>query len=101
MSRETQITTEELRQRIAAGDKLQLIDVREVEEVNQGMIEGAQHIPMGQIPSRLDEISSDGEVVLICRSGYRSERVREYLNENGYNNCLNMSGGMIEWVEGE
>ncbi|WP_411343110.1 rhodanese-like domain-containing protein [Paenibacillus sp. WLX1005] len=101
MARETQITTEELRQRIAAGDKLQLIDVREDEEVSQGMIEGAQHIPMGQIPTRLDEISSDTEVVLICRSGYRSERVREYLSENGYDNCLNMSGGMIDWVEGE
>ncbi len=101
MSKQTQITTDELRERINAGEKLQLIDVREHEEVVQGMIDGARHIPMGEIPGRLDEIDPDAPTVLICRSGYRSERVREYLSQHGYDNCLNMEGGMIDWVEGE
>lgn len=101
MTNETQITTDELRQRLAAGEQLQLIDVREHDEVIYGMIEGARHIPMNQIPVRMEEIDPDVQTVLICRSGARSERVREYLNQNGYSNCLNMEGGMIDWMEGE
>ncbi|WP_458121786.1 rhodanese-like domain-containing protein [Paenibacillus sp. Z6-24] len=101
MTQHTQITTDELRKRLAAGEQLQLIDVREDEEVAQGMIEGARHIPMGQIPDRMGEIDPSAETILICRSGYRSERVREYLQQFGYTNCINMSGGMIDWVDSE
>lgn len=56
-----------------------MIDVREDEEVAQGMIDGAKHIPLGQIPDRLSEIDKSGEIILICRAGYRSERACEYL----------------------
>lgn len=101
MSNPTQIDTDELGERLAAGEQLQLIDVREDEEVNQGMIDGAKHIPLGQIPDRLDEIDKTIPTVLICRSGYRSERAREYLQQLGYDHCLNMSGGMIDWVENQ
>ncbi|MBT2287763.1 rhodanese-like domain-containing protein [Paenibacillus albidus] len=91
-----QITTEELRNRLEAGEDLVLIDVREDEEVSFGMIPGALHIPMGDIPQRTDEISKDAEIVFICRSGARSQRVCEYLQQFGYK-ATNLSGGMIEW----
>ena len=89
------ITTEELKRRLDAGEKPTLIDVREHEEVVHGMIPGAVHIPMGDIPSRLDEIPREGEVIFICRSGNRSGRVCEYLAKLGFERPTNMLGGML------
>ncbi|MDF1509401.1 rhodanese-like domain-containing protein [Robertmurraya sp. DFI.2.37] len=90
------ITTEELEQKIENGEELLLIDVREDEEVAQGMIQGAKHIPMGQIPLHLDKLDKDKEYIFICRSGRRSENVCYYLQEQGYK-VRNMVGGMLEW----
>jgi len=92
-----QITAQELRQRLTAGEDLILIDVREEEEVASGMIQGALHIPMGEIPYRTDDIQADAEIIFICRSGARSQRVCEYLHHHGYTKTANLSGGMIEW----
>ncbi|MNC61696.1 molybdopterin biosynthesis-like protein MoeZ [compost metagenome] len=62
------------------------------------MIPGASHIPMGEIPQRTAELPADAEVIFICRSGARSQRVCEYLQQFGFNTA-NLSGGMIEWNE--
>ncbi|MFD1776117.1 rhodanese-like domain-containing protein [Paenibacillus rhizophilus] len=94
-----QITAEELHQRLKSGEELVLIDVREADEVAFGMISGAQHIPMGDIPYRSSDIPEEAEVIFICRSGSRSQRVCEYLSSQGYNGVVNLSGGMIEWSE--
>lgn len=99
MTQIAEIQPSELRHRIQAGEKLQMIDVREDEEVAQGMIDGAKHIPLGQIPDRLSEIDKSGEIIIICRSGYRSERACEYLQQLGYDGCTNMVGGMLEWQQ--
>jgi rhodanese-related sulfurtransferase len=93
-----QITPQELQQRIETGEDLVLIDVREDEEVAYGMIPGARHIPMGEIPQRMKEFPADTEVIFICRSGGRSQRVCEYLQQYGYI-VTNLSGGMIDWNE--
>ncbi|UQZ36286.1 rhodanese-like domain-containing protein [Paenibacillus sp. PK3_47] len=93
-----QITPQELRQRISAGEELILIDVREDDEVAFGMIPGARHIPMGLIPEHTEELPADREIIFICRSGARSQRVCQYLQQFGYKGT-NMSGGMIEWYE--
>lgn len=93
-----QITPQELRQCLEKGEDLVLIDVREDEEVAYGMIPGALHIPMGEIPYRTEDIPSDANVIFICRSGARSQRVCEYLQQFGYQ-ATNLSGGMIEWNE--
>lgn len=90
-------TVEQLKARLDAGEKPYMIDVREDEEVAFGMIEGAVHIPMGQIPDRLAEIPDDREVIFICRSSGRSGRVCEYLEAQGYGNVVNMLGGMLAW----
>lgn len=87
----------EIKERLAKGEALILIDVREAEEVAQGMIPGAKHIPLGEIPDRLDEIEKTGEVIMICRSGYRSERACEYLTQLGFQGLKNMEGGMLAW----
>lgn len=96
-----QMETTELRSRLQNGENVYMIDVREDEEVAAGMISGAKHIPMGEIPNRLDEIPLDQEVVFICRSGGRSQHVCEFLNHQGLTNIINMKGGMLQWHDDE
>ncbi|WP_150268646.1 rhodanese-like domain-containing protein [Paenibacillus tepidiphilus] len=93
-----QVTPQELRERLASGEELVLIDVREDDEVAFGMIDGAEHIPMGEIPAHSGQLSPDSELVFICRSGARSQRVCEYLQQFGLK-VSNLSGGMIAWNE--
>lgn len=91
------ITTEELKQKLEAGEKLELIDVREDEEVETGMIPGAKHIRMGTIPENLHQLDKDTEYIMICRSGNRSGNVCHYLQDQGYK-VRNMVGGMMNWT---
>lgn len=90
------ITTEELEKKIENGEELNLIDVREDEEVAEGMIPGAKHIRMNDIPARIDEFDKDKEYIFICRSSRRSENVCYYLQDQGYK-VRNMVGGMLDW----
>lgn len=93
------ITAKELEQKIEAGEKVNLIDVREDEEVKAGMIPGAKHIPLGDIPDRLTEVAQDEHYYIVCRSGGRSGKACTFLEENGYD-ATNVTGGMLDW-EGE
>ncbi|TVY06756.1 rhodanese-like domain-containing protein [Paenibacillus cremeus] len=91
------ITPAEIKQRLANGETLDIIDVREDEEVAQGMIPGAKHIPLMQVPERLAEIPQNGETIMVCRSGNRSGRACDFLAAQGLTNIKNMVGGMLEW----
>lgn len=93
------ITVEQLKARLDAGETPLMIDVREPEEVAYGMIPGAVHLPMGQIPQRLSEIPRDTEVIFVCRSGGRSGQVCEYLTMLGHGKPVNMIGGMLAWAQ--
>jgi rhodanese-related sulfurtransferase len=77
-----------------------MIDVREAHELVHGMIEGAKHIPMNDIPLRIDELepAKSETVVLICRSGKRSAQVGQYLEHLGFNDIINLDGGMNGWA---
>ena len=80
-----------------------VLDVREDAEWVAGHIEGARHIPMSQVPARLDEVgeladrSDTGELVVVCRSGGRSARVVAWLTQNGVD-AVNLAGGMGAWA---
>jgi len=91
-----EITTEELQKRLNSGEQIELVDVRENEEVAQGMIPGAKHIRMNDIPENLDYFSKEKEYIFICRSGMRSENVCHYLQDQGFK-VVNMAGGMLDW----
>lgn len=91
------ITPEELKKKLEQGEKLELVDVREDHEVAQGIIPGAKHIRMGDIPANLDYFDKDKEYIFICRSSARSGNVCHYLQEQGYK-VRNMTGGMLEWT---
>jgi rhodanese-related sulfurtransferase len=91
------ITPQELKNRIAQGESLYMIDVREAEEVAAGMIPAAIHIPLGELPDRHEEIQRGSEIILICRSGNRSGKAYDYLQMLGFTGLKNMTGGMLAW----
>ena len=94
---QTDITPAEVAGKLASGEDVVLIDVREPYEWETGHVAQAQHIPLAQVPARLDDIPREREVVMICRSGGRSERARQYLAQMGYTRVKNLVGGMQRW----
>jgi rhodanese-related sulfurtransferase len=91
------ISTTDLRERLSQGEKITIIDVREADEVAEGMIPGVIHIPLGEIPSRYNEIQQKEDIILVCRSGKRSQKAYEFLQAQGIKNLFNMDGGMQQW----
>lgn len=93
-----EIKPEEVGKKVKNNEDVSIIDVREEEEVAQGKISGAMHIPLGELPDRLDEIDQSKEHILVCRSGGRSGKAYQLLDKEGYN-VRNMTGGMLEWKD--
>ncbi|MFA9213302.1 MAG: rhodanese-like domain-containing protein [Candidatus Methylacidiphilales bacterium] len=92
------ITTDELKQRMDAGEKLNLFDVREPHEYEEYNI-GATLIPLGELPGRIGELTNlkEEEVIVHCRSGARSANAKMFLLDNGFTNVRNVLGGMLDW----
>ena len=94
-----EITAKELEQKLANGETLNILDVREVDEVTEGKIPGIIHIPLGLVEFRMNELSKSEPYYVVCRSGGRSGRATQFLESQGYD-VTNMIGGMLAW-EGE
>ena len=77
---------------------LQILDVREDDEWTAGRIEGAVHIPLGELDRRVSELDRDRPVVTVCRSGGRAGKAAELLSAAGLNAEV-MDGGMTQWAE--
>ncbi len=75
-----------------------LLDVREDDEWTAGHAPGAVHLPMMEIPARMAEVPQDREVVVVCRVGGRSGQVVGYLIQQGWENVINLEGGMMSWA---
>ncbi|MFE4522069.1 rhodanese-like domain-containing protein [Cytobacillus firmus] len=90
------ITVNEVEQQLAAGVKLNIIDVREADEVKEGKIASAIHIPLGLIEFRMHELDKNQEYVMVCRSGNRSGLAARLLEGQGFS-VVNMLGGMMNW----
>ncbi|MEO6289901.1 MAG: rhodanese-like domain-containing protein [Ginsengibacter sp.] len=97
----TNITPEEVKERLDAGEKLNLIDVREPHENAEFNI-GGKLIPVGNIQSMqiedIEDLRND-EVILYCRSGNRSGIAAMTLDQLGFTNTKNLTGGMLAWTE--
>ncbi|MEN9934617.1 MAG: hypothetical protein RLZZ387_1196 [Chloroflexota bacterium] len=91
-------TVQEVSRRIAAGEQLFLLDVREPDEFAEARIAGATLIPLGQLAVRAGEIPLDRPVIAVCRSGARSGVATDMLRKAGHPSVVNMGGGMIAWV---
>ena len=74
-----------------------ILDVRQPEEWQEFHIPDATLIPLGDLPSRLNEVPKDQEVVVVCRSGNRSQSGRDILLNAGYSSVTSMNGGMNQW----
>ena len=77
---------------------LALLDVREPDEWTAGHAPGATHLPMSELPGRMDELPDGDPLYVICRSGGRSARVVAYLAGQGYP-AVNVEGGMRAWAQ--
>jgi molybdopterin/thiamine biosynthesis adenylyltransferase/rhodanese-related sulfurtransferase len=93
-----QLTVKELKQRLDAGEDVFVLDVREPYEYQIANI-GGTLIPQNDVPKRLDEIDRNREIVVQCRSGQRSQRIAEYLAQQGYANVKNLAGGILAWAD--
>jgi sulfur-carrier protein adenylyltransferase/sulfurtransferase len=93
-----QITVKELKARIDAGEDVQLIDVREPWEAQIAQI-GGKLIPQNDVPNRFAEIDRNREVVIHCKSGGRSQRIAEFLQQQGYPRVANVAGGILAWSD--
>lgn len=92
-----EITVQELKAKMDAGEVFQLIDVREPHEADIATI-GGELIPMGDILGQTDKISRDKMVVVHCRSGARSGTIVKALElQHGFTNCYNLKGGILAW----
>jgi rhodanese-related sulfurtransferase len=85
----------------AAGDRFELIDVREDHEWAAGHAAGARHIGRGVLERDVERLIPDPltEIVLYCGGGYRSALAADNLQKMGYRNVLSMSGGFTAWKE--
>lgn len=95
----TTITVDELKARLDAGEAVNLLDVREDSERAEYNIGGA-HIPVGKVQAmQTDDIDAwkDKEVVVYCRSGNRSGMAALFLEQAGFGNVVNLTGGMLAW----
>ncbi|SDJ34254.1 rhodanese-like domain-containing protein [Salimicrobium halophilum] len=75
---------------------LNVVDVREAEEVAEGKIPGATHIPLGVLEYRMNELDKNTPYVMVCRSGGRSSQATRFLQDQGYD-VTNMEGGMMSY----
>lgn len=75
-----------------------ILDVREPDEWAEFHVPGSTHIPLGQVAARLDELPRDQAIIVVCRSGNRSQQGRDTLRAAGFEQVSSMAGGLKEWV---
>ncbi len=95
-----EITVQELRNKIEAGEKFVFIDVREPWEFEEFNL-GAQLIPLNNLVNSMYELDEhkEDEIILHCRSGARSAMAQGLLLANGFKNVLNLKGGVMAWQD--
>ena len=82
------------------GEKIVLVDIREIQEVNAAKIPGAVHVPRSHLESRVEaQVPRDANVVLYCSSGNRSVFAADTLQTMGYSTVASMSGGIRGWAD--
>ncbi|MFQ3586515.1 MAG: rhodanese-like domain-containing protein [Fimbriimonadaceae bacterium] len=94
-----EVSPTELAAELAGPNPPVLVDVREADELLVSALKHAHHIPIGEIPARLDELDPDADLVIVCRSGGRSAKVTQYLLQNGFRRVRNLTGGVNLWAE--
>ena len=94
-----EIACTELAERLGRGEELLLLDVREPHEVEIAVLPGALHIPLRQLPEKLDRLDPAAEIVVHCKLGGRSARAVKLMREAGFSRTRNLAGGIDRWAE--
>ena len=95
-----EVAPAEVKARVARGESVFLLDVREPFEVEEWAYPIGVNIPMGELGERLDEVPTDQTIVVACRTGHRSASAAKALSDAGWT-AENLTGGAIAWVEGD
>ena len=88
------VSVRELADMRSAGREHTILDVREARELDICRLEGALHIPMAEIPARTDALPTNQPLVVICHHGARSQMVVDFLRNAGFDNAINLNGGI-------
>ena len=95
---EYEITPEEVKDKLDAGEEFTLVDVREPWEFETAHIDGAKLMPMGDVPARAhQELDPEDHIVVICHHGVRSMNVTAWLRQQGFEKAQSMRGGIDAW----
>lgn len=90
------IDVETLADKLEAGSPV--FDVRQPDEYEEAHAPGVTLVPLDQVPDRVDEFPTDGEVYVICKSGGRSAKAVEFLRQRNVD-AVNVTGGTLAWIE--
>ena len=94
-----EVTAPDVKKMIDEKKPFVLVDVREPHEFDICRIPGSTLIPLGDLPSRMNELNSADEIVVHCRSGVRSARAVELLMKAGFRKIHNLKGGVLAWAD--
>ncbi|MFM8273405.1 MAG: molybdopterin-synthase adenylyltransferase MoeB [Gemmata sp.] len=96
---QSDITAEQLKKRIDAGENLFVLDVRNPNEFQICRIPGTVLLPLPELPARFAEVPKDREVIVHCKSGVRSQKAIDFLKSQGYTKLVNLTGGILGWAD--
>lgn len=82
-----------------ASHALRVIDVRQMEEIAMGTVPKAEALPLHTLPAKVQDLSKQEKLVVVCRSGARSAQACMFLQQQGFTNVFNLRGGMMGWVQ--
>ena len=88
----------ELKARLAAGEEIQLVDVREAWEYQTARIGGSTSMPMAEVAARIAELDPKTDLVVICHHGGRSMQIAVFLERHGFSKVHNLTGGVDAWA---
>ncbi len=95
-----EITVTELKEKMDAGEDIELIDVRQPDEYAKAKIEGAKLIPLPEVIQRMNEIDGSKEIIVHCKMGGRSAKAIEFLQASGFKGDMaNLVGGITAWSD--
>ena len=95
-----EVSAQEVKRRLQAGERLHLIDVRQPDEHAIARIEGSELIPMAEVPNALQQLeqrADEAPLVVFCHHGVRSANVVQWLRGQGLTECQSMAGGIDAW----
>jgi adenylyltransferase/sulfurtransferase len=93
-----ELSPQQVKRRLDAGEPLQLLDVREPWECAIARLPASVNIPLGEIPARWQQLDRASEIVVLCKAGGRSRRAAQFLSSQGFSRVANLSGGIDAWT---